>query len=138
MNGKLTLPSCIPSFYHCSIINGFALPLKVEHKQFLMKVLIPLHKVKCLGLYHAQVREVDVFILFVIFFKDFLHLVLHYGKSAILDGGPLSSKWCTLVYWCLDSVPHNVYLKGAPSDLLRFFFPQTRDFGIRRNLIFLL
>lgn len=37
-----------------SIINGFALPLKSEHKQFLIKVLIPLHKVKCLGLYHAQ------------------------------------------------------------------------------------
>ena len=28
-----------------SIINGFALPLKSEHKQFLVKVLIPLHKV---------------------------------------------------------------------------------------------
>lgn len=28
-----------------SIINGFALPLKAEHKQFLVKVLIPLHKV---------------------------------------------------------------------------------------------
>jgi len=28
-----------------SIINGFALPLKMEHKQFLVKVLIPLHKV---------------------------------------------------------------------------------------------
>lgn len=37
-----------------SIINGFALPLKAEHKQFLIRVLIPLHKVKCLGLYHAQ------------------------------------------------------------------------------------
>lgn len=37
-----------------SIINGFALPLKAEHKQFLIKVLIPLHKPKCLGLYHAQ------------------------------------------------------------------------------------
>lgn len=37
-----------------SIINGFALPLKNEHKQFLVKVLIPLHKVKCLSLYHAQ------------------------------------------------------------------------------------
>ncbi|KAK3714418.1 hypothetical protein QZH41_020651 [Actinostola sp. cb2023] len=37
-----------------SIINGFALPLKTEHKMFLQKVLIPLHKVKCLGLYHAQ------------------------------------------------------------------------------------
>jgi serine/threonine-protein phosphatase 2A regulatory subunit B' len=26
----------------------------VEHKQFLVKVLLPLHKVKCLSLYHAQ------------------------------------------------------------------------------------
>lgn len=37
-----------------SIINGFALPLKAEHKQFLIKVLIPLHKAKGLSLYHAQ------------------------------------------------------------------------------------
>ncbi|XP_067942360.1 serine/threonine-protein phosphatase 2A 56 kDa regulatory subunit epsilon isoform-like [Watersipora subatra] len=37
-----------------SIINGFALPLKAEHKTFLLKVLIPLHKAKTLGLYHAQ------------------------------------------------------------------------------------
>ncbi|GIY61564.1 hypothetical protein CDAR_519722 [Caerostris darwini] len=37
-----------------SIINGFALPLKAEHKQFLVKVLIPLHTPKSLGLYHAQ------------------------------------------------------------------------------------
>ncbi|KAI8486621.1 Serine/threonine-protein phosphatase 2A 56 kDa regulatory subunit beta isoform [Branchiostoma belcheri] len=37
-----------------SIINGFALPLKAEHKQFLIKVLIPLHKAKSLSLYHAQ------------------------------------------------------------------------------------
>lgn len=41
--------------FHCnSIINGFALPLKSEHKSFLVKVLLPLHKVKCLSLYHAQ------------------------------------------------------------------------------------
>jgi serine/threonine-protein phosphatase 2A regulatory subunit B' len=37
-----------------SIINGFALPLKEEHKQFLLRVLIPLHKVKSLGVYHPQ------------------------------------------------------------------------------------
>jgi serine/threonine-protein phosphatase 2A regulatory subunit B' len=43
-----------PLFFR-SIINGFALPLKAEHKQFLVKVLIPLHKVRCLGMYHAQV-----------------------------------------------------------------------------------
>ncbi|GAA6013184.1 hypothetical protein JCM11491_005208 [Sporobolomyces phaffii] len=37
-----------------SIINGFALPLKEEHKTFLTRVLIPLHKVKGLALYHPQ------------------------------------------------------------------------------------
>uniref|UniRef100_A0AC34F767 Serine/threonine protein phosphatase 2A regulatory subunit n=1 Tax=Panagrolaimus sp. ES5 TaxID=591445 RepID=A0AC34F767_9BILA len=37
-----------------SIINGFALPLKQEHKVFLVKVLLPLHKPRCLSLYHAQ------------------------------------------------------------------------------------
>lgn len=37
-----------------SIINGFALPLKDEHKIFLSRVLIPLHKAKTLSLYHPQ------------------------------------------------------------------------------------
>ncbi|KAJ4901115.1 Serine/threonine protein phosphatase 2A 59 kDa regulatory subunit B' eta isoform [Raphanus sativus] len=37
-----------------SIINGFALPLKDEHKVFLVRVLIPLHKPKCLQMYHQQ------------------------------------------------------------------------------------
>lgn len=43
-------------FCLCSIINGFALPLKEEHKHFLMKVLMPLHKAKALSMYHPQVR----------------------------------------------------------------------------------
>ncbi|XP_075254059.1 serine/threonine-protein phosphatase 2A 56 kDa regulatory subunit gamma isoform-like [Convolutriloba macropyga] len=37
-----------------SIINGFALPLKEEHKVFLLKVLLPLHKVRSLAVYHPQ------------------------------------------------------------------------------------
>lgn len=37
-----------------SIINGFALPLKEEHKLFLSRALIPLHKPKCYGLYNQQ------------------------------------------------------------------------------------
>ncbi|XP_010537569.1 PREDICTED: serine/threonine protein phosphatase 2A 57 kDa regulatory subunit B' theta isoform-like [Tarenaya hassleriana] len=37
-----------------SIINGFALPLKEEHKLFLVRALIPLHKPKCLATYHQQ------------------------------------------------------------------------------------
>lgn len=37
-----------------SVITGFALPLKEEHKTFLWRVLIPLHKPKSIGIYHQQ------------------------------------------------------------------------------------
>ncbi|OKL64286.1 hypothetical protein UA08_00545 [Talaromyces atroroseus] len=37
-----------------SIINGFALPLKEEHKLFLTRVLIPMHKPRGLSMYHPQ------------------------------------------------------------------------------------
>jgi len=37
-----------------SIINGFALPLRDEHKEFLFQALMPLHKPRSLGLYHAH------------------------------------------------------------------------------------
>lgn len=37
-----------------SIINGFALPMKEEHKLFLVRALIPLHKPKPITLYHQQ------------------------------------------------------------------------------------
>ncbi len=44
----LPLPSIL------SIINGFALPLKDEHKLFLEKTLLPLHKTRYLSLYFRQ------------------------------------------------------------------------------------
>ncbi|CAF1562704.1 unnamed protein product [Adineta ricciae] len=37
-----------------SIINGFAVPLKEEHKAFLERVLLPLHKAHSLNLFHPQ------------------------------------------------------------------------------------
>lgn len=43
-----------------AIINGFALPLKEEHKIFLLRVLLPLHKAKTLGLYHPQLAYCTV------------------------------------------------------------------------------
>ena len=43
--------SLYPQF---SIINGFALPLKEEHKIFLEKTLLPLHKTRYLSLYFRQ------------------------------------------------------------------------------------
>jgi len=37
-----------------SIINGFALPMKEEHKLFLVRALLPLHKPKSVVMYHQQ------------------------------------------------------------------------------------
>lgn len=37
-----------------TIINGFSVPLKEEHKVFLMRVLIPLHRPKGMQAYHKQ------------------------------------------------------------------------------------
>ncbi|XP_071685800.1 serine/threonine protein phosphatase 2A 57 kDa regulatory subunit B' beta isoform-like [Rutidosis leptorrhynchoides] len=37
-----------------SIINGFAVPMKEEHKVFLVHALIPLHKAKFINYYHQQ------------------------------------------------------------------------------------
>ncbi|OEH76847.1 serine threonine protein phosphatase 2a b56 delta [Cyclospora cayetanensis] len=37
-----------------SVINGFAVPLKLEHKLFLERVLLPLHKARSLGAFHKQ------------------------------------------------------------------------------------
>jgi serine/threonine-protein phosphatase 2A regulatory subunit B' len=37
-----------------SVVSGFALPLKEDHKMFLWRVLIPLHKPKSVGLYLQQ------------------------------------------------------------------------------------
>ena len=51
---NFTAPLNNLNFVFESIINGFALPLKEEHKQFLVKVLLPLHKAKTLSVYHPQ------------------------------------------------------------------------------------
>jgi len=37
-----------------SIINGFVQPIKEEHKIFLLRILMPLHKARTLSAYHAQ------------------------------------------------------------------------------------
>ncbi|XP_019240886.1 PREDICTED: serine/threonine protein phosphatase 2A 57 kDa regulatory subunit B' beta isoform-like [Nicotiana attenuata] len=37
-----------------TIINGFSVPLKEEHKLFLVRVLVPLHKPKGMQVYHRQ------------------------------------------------------------------------------------
>lgn len=44
----------VGSYDFFSIINGFALPLKQEHKTFLIRVLMPLHKPHSIATYHPQ------------------------------------------------------------------------------------
>ncbi|XP_051116400.1 serine/threonine protein phosphatase 2A 57 kDa regulatory subunit B' beta isoform-like isoform X2 [Andrographis paniculata] len=40
-----------------SIITGYVLPMKEEHKLFLVRILIPLHKSKCVATYHLQLSH---------------------------------------------------------------------------------
>ncbi|KAH7843132.1 hypothetical protein Vadar_012994 [Vaccinium darrowii] len=40
--------------FWCMHINGFALPLKEEHKLFLVRALIPIHKPKRVAIFHQQ------------------------------------------------------------------------------------
>nr|XP_040034563.1 serine/threonine-protein phosphatase 2A 56 kDa regulatory subunit delta isoform isoform X1 [Gasterosteus aculeatus aculeatus] len=51
---RLVAMAMVNTCLFLSIINGFALPLKEEHKMFLIRVLLPLHKVKSLSVYHPQ------------------------------------------------------------------------------------
>ena len=37
-----------------SIVNGFAVPLREEHRSFLLRTLLPMHKCRSLGLFHPQ------------------------------------------------------------------------------------
>ena len=40
-----------------SIVSGFSVPLKQEHKDFFGKVMVPLHKVKTLSNFNAQLQS---------------------------------------------------------------------------------
>jgi len=39
-----------------SIVSGFTTPLKPEHQDFFMKVMVPLHKVKQLSTFNTQLQ----------------------------------------------------------------------------------
>ena len=48
-----------------SVITGFAIPLKEEHKIFLCRALIPLHKPKSVGVYNQQLTYCICIVKFV-------------------------------------------------------------------------
>lgn len=89
-----------------SIINGFALPLKEEHKQFLQRALMPLHKPKCLPAYHQQLS----YCVTQVRYRDGSTraadpLVRRAGLTLELDSGLLQPVICVALVgvgsWCL-------------------------------------
>ncbi|KAM6540700.1 hypothetical protein CsatB_005147 [Cannabis sativa] len=88
-----------------SIINGFTVPLKEEHKLFLMRVLIPLHKTKGMQGYHRQLAYcVSQFV----------------QKEPVLGGVVVRG---ILKYWPLTNCQKQVLLIGELEDLVENIDP---------------
>ncbi|XP_059436506.1 serine/threonine protein phosphatase 2A 57 kDa regulatory subunit B' beta isoform-like [Corylus avellana] len=88
-----------------SIINGFTIPLKEEHKLFLMRVLIPLHKTKGMLAYHRQLAYcVSQFV----------------QKEPVLGGLVVRG---ILRYWPVTSCQKEILLIGELEDLVENIDP---------------
>ncbi|CAK9180981.1 unnamed protein product [Ilex paraguariensis] len=89
-----------------SIINGFTVPLKEEHKLFLMRVLVPLHKPKGLQVYHRQLAYcVSQFV----------------QKEPVLGGIAIRG---ILKYWPVTNCQKEVLLIGELEELVENVDPE--------------
>ncbi|XP_041012975.1 serine/threonine protein phosphatase 2A 57 kDa regulatory subunit B' beta isoform-like [Juglans microcarpa x Juglans regia] len=88
-----------------SIINGFTVPLKEEHKLFLMRVLIPLHKTKGMQAYHRQLAYCV---------SQFLQ------KEPVLGGVIVRG---ILRYWPVTNCQKEVFLIGELEELVENLDP---------------
>jgi serine/threonine-protein phosphatase 2A regulatory subunit B' len=92
-----------------SIINGFALPLKEEHKTFLSKSLLPLQKVRYQNIYHAQLS----YCMMQYIEKD------HSLSVMILQG--------LLRYWPVTDSSKQVLFLNQIEEILEVVMPQDFD-----------
>lgn len=83
-----------------SIINGFTIPLKDEHKVFLSKVLIPLHKPKNMAVYHRQLA----------------YCVSQFVQKEAELGGVVIAK--ILRYWPVTNCQKEVLLIGEVEEIV--------------------
>ncbi|KAK3006548.1 hypothetical protein RJ639_017703 [Escallonia herrerae] len=89
-----------------SIINGFTVPLKEEHKLFLMRVLVPLHKPKGMQAYHRQLAYcVSQFV----------------QKEPVLGGIAIRG---ILKYWPVTNCQKEVLLIGEMEELVENIDPE--------------
>ncbi|KAA8535966.1 hypothetical protein F0562_028444 [Nyssa sinensis] len=89
-----------------SIINGFAVPLKQEHRVFLMRVLVPLHKPKGMQVYHRQLAYcVSQFV----------------QKEPVLGGVVVRG---ILKYWPVTNCQKEVFLIGELEEIVENIDPE--------------
>ncbi|XP_059654917.1 serine/threonine protein phosphatase 2A 57 kDa regulatory subunit B' beta isoform-like [Cornus florida] len=89
-----------------SIINGFTVPLKEEHKLFLMRVLVPLHKPKGIQAYHRQLA----------------YCVSQFVQKEPLLGGVVVRG--ILRYWPVTNCQKEVLLIGELEELVENIDPE--------------
>uniref|UniRef100_A0A7N0U868 Serine/threonine protein phosphatase 2A regulatory subunit n=1 Tax=Kalanchoe fedtschenkoi TaxID=63787 RepID=A0A7N0U868_KALFE len=89
-----------------TIINGFTVPLKEEHKLFLMRVLIPMHKPKGMLVYHRQLAYCV---------SQFVH------KEPVLGGVIVRG---VLRYWPVTNCQKEVLLIGELEELVENIDPE--------------
>ncbi|XXG86309.1 hypothetical protein AAC387_Pa11g1230 [Persea americana] len=88
-----------------SIINGFGVPLKEEHKQFLVRVLVPLHKPKGMQAYHRQLT----------------YCVSQFVQKEPMLGGVVVRG--VLRYWPLTNSQKELLLIGEMEELVEYTDP---------------
>lgn len=88
-----------------SIINGFGVPLKEEHKQFLVRVLVPLHKPKGMQAYHRQLT----------------YCVSQFVQKEPMLGGVVVRG--VLRYWPLTNCQKELLLIGEMEELVEYTDP---------------
>ncbi|KVH99009.1 Armadillo-type fold [Cynara cardunculus var. scolymus] len=89
-----------------SIINGFTVPLKEEHKLFLSRVLIPLHKPKNMQVYHRQLA----------------YCVSQFVQKEAEIGGVVIGK--ILKYWPVTNCGKEVLLIGELEEIVENMDPE--------------
>ncbi|KAJ7978657.1 Serine/threonine protein phosphatase 2A regulatory subunit [Quillaja saponaria] len=89
-----------------TIINGFTVPLKEEHKLFLMRVLIPLHKTQGMQVYHTQLA----------------YCVSQFVQKEPMLGGTVVRG--ILRYWPLTNCQKEVLLIGELEELVENLDPE--------------
>ena len=89
-----------------SIINGFTVPLKQEHKLFLMRVLSPLHKPKGMQVYHGQLA----------------YCVSQFVQKEPALGGVVVRG--LLKYWPVTNCQKEVFLLGELEELMENIDPE--------------